>query len=847
MKIPLRWLAEYVELPESVAHLAERLTIGGLEVESAEIFGLPTPEGLRVKQAQRGPVWAPEKMVIAEITEIKQHPDADKLKLPIVEYGADEPKQLVTGAPNISVGESGQKVVLALEGSEFIDNHGKEPAIKTLKPTKLRGIPSDAMVCSYAELGINDDHGGIILLEEEAPVGMSAAEFMGEVVLEADVLPNMARCLSMVGIAREVAAITSKSVSLPSHEMKDEGDPIEGQVKVEIEDPKLCPRYMAVLLKDVTIGEAPGPMQRHLMFAGMRPISNIVDITNFVMLEWGQPLHAFDYDKLVERADGKAPTIIIRPAKEGEVLKTLDDVDRELTPENLVIADIKGPIALAGVMGGAETEVSEETKNILLESASFDGVSIRKTAKKFNLHSEASTRFSRGIHPDTVEIAAGRAAELMRKHAGATICKGTVDNYPAKPEPQIVQLRMSEVKRLLGIDVAIAEAQRILEALEFGVEQADEGTLEVTVPPHRLDIQAGEADLIEDLARIHGYDKLPATLMSDRLPLQQTNEPLVFEERVRDILVRLGLQEAITYSLTTPEREAILEDPTSSNGSGTDKEYVRLLNPISNERVAMRQSVLNSLIEVGIPNTKTAADVRLFEIGRVYLPKENENLPEERTKLAIFVMGKRTTEFWTDSSAGTPKPESLDFFDLKGIIEAFVADLHLQDVSYKPSKVACLHPARAAELHVGDKLVGYFGQLNPRLAGHFDFDTKQTILVVEFDLETLRESLPPRFSYSPVPRFPANLRDIAILVDSDVTAEQMETEIRTTGGDILRDVWLFDVYTGENIPEGKKSVAYALTYGAEDRTLKDKDVDKVHKKIEAQMKKAFEAQIRGKE
>jgi phenylalanyl-tRNA synthetase beta chain len=839
MKIPLRWLSEYVSLPESTSYLVERMTLAGLEVGGVKLFGLPVPEGLRVKEDERGPVWEKDKYVIAQIKEIKQHPDADKLKLPMVDYGTGEVKQLVTGAPNIQVGESSQKVVLALQGAEFIDTHGKAPEIKRLKPTKLRGIPSDAMVCSYAELGVSDDAEGIILLEDDAPVGMPLVDFMGESVVEVDVLPNMARCLSMIGVAREVAAITGQKIKLPPHQMQTAGDAIAGQVKVEIEDSKLSARYAAILLKNVEIKSAPGWMQRRLMYAGMRPISNIVDITNFVMLEWGQPLHAFDYDVLVKRAGGKAPTIIVRPAREGEMLKTLDDVERKLTPDNLVIADTAGPIAIAGVMGGAETEVTAGTKNILLESANFNNVSIRRTMRQFDLPSEASVRFSRGVHPELVRPTAERAAELMRQYGNATICAGIVDNYPAPLQPQVITLRASEIKRLLGIDFPVDEAARILQSLEFTVEKQDADTLRVTTPPHRLDIQEGEADLIEDLARIAGYDKLPATLLADQLPAQHTNEPLVFEDRVRDILASVGLQEAITYSLTTPEREA----PLGIAGNT----HVQLVNPISSDRGVMRQSLLTNLLEVLATNLRTIDDVRLFEIGSVYLPREEANLPDEPRRLAVVMTGKRGVEYWQDSATGATKPVPLDFFDLKGIVESLVADLHLTDVKYQPSQATYLHPARAAELLTGHKSVGHFGQMHPRVAIQCGFDTQRTILVGEFDLEAMRAAAPDRYKYTPVPRFPAALRDIAILVDESVPAEKLEAEIRAGGGDLLSSVWLFDVFKGGNLAPGKKSLAYALSYQADDRTLVDKEVDKAHKKIEERLKRTLNAEIRGRE
>ncbi len=844
MKVPLNWLRDYVELTLPVAKLAERLTLAGLELAGVRVLGLPIPEGLRVKAEEAGPVWAPDKVITGRILKTEKHPNADKLKLVTVDYGGAEPKVVVTGAPNINFGDAGQKIILGLSGTSYFDGHVSPKQLKELKPSKLRGVPSDAMVMSEFELGISDEHEGIILLEDDAPVGKPLADFMGDIVLELDITPNLARCLSMIGVAREVAALTGQSVRLPPHTAEAKGEPIEGQVRVEIEDPKLSARYAAMLLKGVKIGPAPGWMQRRLTYAGMRPINNIVDVTNYVMLEWGQPLHAFDYDVLVKRAGGKAPTIIVRPARPGEVLKTLDGNERKLTPDNLLIADSAGPIALAGVMGGAETEVTRATTNVLLESANFDFLSVRRTMKALNLPSEASVRFSKGIHPETVRPAAERAADLMRQHAGATVCRGLVDCYPAPLPPQVVTLRLSEVRRILGMDMPAAEVTRILRALEFAVEQTGPDDLRATVPPHRLDVQAGAADLIEDLVRIHGYDRLPATLMADRLPAQHTNVPLVFEERVRDLLVSAGLQEVVTYALTTPEREAPLGLPAA--------DYVTLLNPINEDRRAMRHSVLAGVLEVVAENLKHSADVRVFELGPVYLPRAGEKLPDEPRRLAVVMTGRRREEFWGDSGSGEKVGnQPLDFFDLKGVIEALVADLHLPEVKYRPSQAKYLHPGRAAELWIGDQAVGHFGQLHPRVAEalaqqkEFKELGGRVLLVGEFDVEALQKATPARYTYTSVPSFPPALRDVAVVVEEAVTAEQLVGEIRTAGGELLRGVRLFDLYRGGSIPAGTKSLAFALTYQADDRTLTDKEVDKAHRKIEDRLRHVLKAQIRG--
>jgi phenylalanyl-tRNA synthetase beta chain len=847
MKIPLKWLAEYVPLTIPVAELVERLTLAGLEVSGVRLIGVPVPEGLRVKSAEVGPVWERDKIVIARVEKIEPHPDPAvvNLKLPVVNYGEGKTKNLVTGAPNLKVGDAGQKVILALSGAKLYNHHAKtsEKTLQELKPAKIRGIPSDAMVCSSFELGIDDDReSGIILLEEDAPVGVPLVDYMGDVVLELEVTPNLARCLSVLGVAREVAALTGQTLRLPPHQVKADGQSIEGRVRVSIEDPQRSARYAALLLENVRVGPSPGWMQRRLSYAGMRPINNVVDITNYVLLEWGQPLHAFDYDKLLQRAGGKPPHIIVRTARPSEVLATLDEgtggggvtPPLQLTTEMLVIADEAGPIALAGIKGGADTMVTEATRNILLEAANFDFITIRRTMKALNLPSESSVRFSKGIHPELVRPAAERAAELMREHAGATVCRGIVDVYPGPLPPQVIELKMSEVRRVLGIELPRAECVRLLRALEFQVEEVGTDTLRATVPPHRLDIQMGAADLIEDLVRLHGYDRLPATLLADQLPEQRNNEPLLFEERVRDRLVSLGLQEVITYSLTTPEREKALVS--------IEQEYVRLQNPISSEREVMRHSLLASVLEIAAANLKHTADVRLFEIGSVYLPKPEQRLPEEPRRLAIVLCGVRRPEFWAESGAAK---DLLDFYDLKGILEALVADLHVSGASYRPAKVSFLHPGRAAELVVGEASIGALGELHPKAAETFDLGGRQ-VLAAELDLEALRAALPARPLYQPVPTFPAALRDVAVIVEDAVPAERVAQEIGAAGGQLLSDVRLFDLYRGENIPAGHKSLAYALTYQARDRTLTEKEIEKAHKKIEDRLKHVLKAQIRGR-
>ncbi len=852
MLVPLSWLREYVSLPADPAALIERLTIAGLEAAGVRVFGLPVPAGIRIKPEEAGLVWASDQVVVARVLEITKHPDADKLKLVKLEYGASEPKTVVTGAPNIAPGQSGMKVILGLRGTKyfFSDKEGKK-TIATLEPKALRGIPNDAMCMSNFELGISDEHEGIILLDPADPEpGTPATAVLGEIVVELDILPNMARCLSMLGIAREVAALMGGEVHTPPLTLRTATESITGKLAVEISDPTLCQRYTATLIRQVKVGPSPRWLAARLNYAGMRPINAIVDITNYVMLETGQPLHAFDYDVLVQRAGGKPPTITVRPATTGEKLKTLDGQERTLSSENLVIADATGAIALAGVMGGAETEVTARTTTILLESATFDFVSVRKTARQFNLFSEASTRFSRGVPADLAKTAAERAAHLLEKHAGGEVLAGILDNYPVRLPPQVIELHRSEIARLLGFDIPGAEVERVLTALQFHVKPEIFGWL-VSVPHTRLDIQAGAADLIEELARVYGYDKLPERLLPLELPEPKGNRSLEAEDRIRDLLADQGLQEAITYSLSSVEAEAKLlpNGPASqehaSSISAGEAEYVKLLNPLSPERAILRRTILPGLLAVAHRNLETSERVAFYELGVVYVPKAGEKLPDEPRQLALVMCGRRSAEAWDDPQGA--KPAHADFFDVKGVIESLLSDLHLAGVTFGAAPtVPWLHPGRAAKLSVNGKAVGVFGELHPKVAANFGLG-ERAVQVAELDLEAILAAIPDRYAYRPFSTFPPAKRDIAVIVPAATTAEVVLAEIRAGGGDLLTEAMLFDVYTGEGIPAGTKSLAFAITYQAPDRTLSEKEIVKAHEKVEGRLRHVLQAQVRGKD
>ena len=817
MRIPISWLKEYVDITWPIEELAERMTLAGLEVAAIE---------------QVGAEWDRDKFFVGQILEVRPHPNADRLTVAIVDYGAGEPLAVVTGAPNVRVGDRGQKVAFAKVGARLIDGHAEELRYFTLKPAVIRGIRSEGMLCSEKELGISDEHEGIMILPDDAPVGMPLADYLGDVVLDLDLTPNLAHCFCVVGVAREIAALTGQRLKRELRgpkELKGPSAPSDASVPfvdIQIADPDLCPRYSAALVRNVTVGPSPFWMRRRLTLAGMRPINNIVDITNYVMLELGQPLHAFDYDRLEERANGK-PTIIVRRAKPGEKIVTLDGVERDLAEDMLLITDPAGPIAIAGVMGGLETEVTEETRDVLIEAANFSNISIRRTSRALKIPSEAAARFGRGISPELTVPALARAAELMRDLAGGTVEEGFADAYPVKQERRVVEITPAEVERILGLQLSAEEIVAILESLEFRCQRQGD-IIRAAVPYYRLDVSI-PADLIEEVARVYGYDRLPSTLLSDELPPQRRNLALEGEERTRDILVGCGLQEVITYSLTSLES---IRKLTPGGGEVDESQYLKLANPLSSEREYLRRTLMASLLETVRDNLRFRDRVAIFEIGRVYLPREDVGvqhaeplLPEEPRRLGVAMTGPRAERSWL---TGTSEP--MDFFDLKGVVEALLSRLGIKDYAVHPAEHPTFHPGRTATLTISGAEVGVLGEVHPLVREAFDLPD-QPVCLAEFDLEALLEQAEAARYFEPISRFPAVIQDLAVVVDEEVPAQRVREVILRAGGELLRRVELFDVYRGEPVPPGKKSLAYSLTYQAQDRTLTDQEVAQVQERI----------------
>ncbi len=845
MLVPLSWLREFVETDLPAEELARKLTLAGLEVEALRFVGLPVPSapaGRAPGTSVSGLAWDRDKFVVGSVLEVMPHPAADRLVLCRLNDGQGE-ITVLTGAPNLFP-YKGQgpldpplKVAYAREGARLYDGHKAGWEVITLKRTKIRGVESFSMACSEKELGISDDHEGVILLDADAPAGMPLAEYMGDAVFDIAINPNMARNANILGVAREVAALTGAQLREPDYQVPWGGAPIGGRAAVSIENPELNPRFVLGLIEDVAIRPSPYWLQRRLRLAGMRPINNIVDATNYVMLEIGQPLHAFDYDVLVRRAGGKAPHIITRLPRAGERLTTLDGADRALDDFTVLVTDEQGALSIAGVMGGSESEVSEKTVSVLLEGAAWHFINIRRTVAAQRLVSEAAYRFSRGVHPAMAERGVRRGLRLMQSLAGGRIAEGLVDEYPLPPAAPQVEVTTEEVERGLGVHLEATAIADMLRRLQF--EVAVQGERLSAIPPdHRLDIGAGvvgKADLLEEIARLYGYDRIPETQVADRLPPQIGNAELEAEERLRDLLAGLGLQEVVTYRLTSPEREARRLAPGTSEAG---LPYIQLANPITADRVVMRQSLLAGLFEVVERNARVRERMALFEIGPVYLAGEDGVLPDEPRRLAITLCGPRHLPAWQGADLS-----AMDFFDIKGVVEGLLADLHLPSGQYEPVEHPSFHPGKAARLSVDGRPVGILGEVHPLVRERYDFP-EFPLLAADLDVEALLGAMPQQRTVVPAPAFPPVLEDLAVVVDERVPAASIEGLIRRAGGALVSEVRLFDLYQGEQIGAGQKSLAYAITYQAQDKTLTDEEVARVRARIVHQLEAELGARLR---
>ncbi len=815
MKISYNWLKEFLDIELDPYELAEKLTNGGVEVESIKSI----TEGV-----------SKENLVVGEVLEVSNHPNAGNLSLVKVNINSNQdPLHIVCGADNVA---EGQKVPVALPGALL------SGGLK-IKQTEVRGEASEGMICSCEELSLLPEEGeeGIMVLDDTATPGSDLVKAMNldDYVLEIDLTPNRADCLGMMGVCYEVAALLDIPFTPPEPELKFDKDEIKELVRVNIKEEELCNRYTAHLVKDVKISSSPTWLKQRLRAVGIRPINNLVDITNYVMFEYGQPMHAFDYDQVA------GTEIIVRRAYENEKLVTLDEKDRTLDENVLVIADKDKAIGLAGVMGGLNTEVTSQTKTMLLEAAAFENINTRRTANRLNLRSEASLRFEKGVDPNNTLRAAQRALELIEELGIGRVVPGTVDEYPIKAFPEKIKLKPHNVRNLTGLKISTNEIKDVFRKLQFDLDELGEAgkedeILKVTVPTRRRDINL-EVDLIEEVTRMFGYDNLPTTLPRGVLTQGMRTHPQEIKEIIRETMLSCGLCEALTFTFISPQDFDKIgleeDDPLRS--------AIPINNPLSEDQSIMRTTMLPSFMSVLEYNkNRGEPDFHIFEVGKFFwadkLPLST--LPEEKEVIACAMMGKITETCWLE------KGEKAEFFHLKGVIELLFERLGIADkCEFEPYKHPSYHPTRAARIKLNDDEIGTLAEVHPRVVNE-EYELGNRVVFSELKLKPIMENANLETTYKPLPKFPAVLRDIALVLPEEVPANQVEDTIKEAGEDLIESVRLFDLYEGEQIPEGKKSLAYSLKFRAPDRTMTDEEVEELYNTILEELKNKFEAQIR---
>lgn len=804
MKVSYKWLKEYLDLSDVTPdELAEKMSRTGIEVDDVIYPG----KGL-------------SKIVVGETLSVVDHPDSDHLHVCQVNIGTEEPIQIVCGAPNVA---AGQKVIVALHGARITGN-------AKIKKGKMRGQESNGMICSLAELGYSESvvskkyADGIFVLPAEAVPGTEVVDLLelDDAILDIDITPNRADALSIRGSAYEVAAIYNKALKFPEAPVSEKTGSVTDYIKVAVEDTNDAPAYHIQVIKDVKIAESPLWLQNKLMNGGIRPINNVVDITNYILLEYGQPLHAFDYDQIGSKE------IIVRRAKENETMTTLDGVERTLDTDNIVITNGTAPIALAGVMGGLDSEITDGTVTVALEAALFNPVLIRKTAGKFNLRSESSSRFEKGINVATIRTAGQHAAELIHELAGGTIVAGTASVDTVEVKDTEVVITLEKINRSLGTAISSGEVTAIFNQLGFA-STFDGEIFTVAVPPRRWDISI-YADILEEVARIYGYDNLPETLpITPALPTALT--PKQHTMRItRRFMEGAGLTQNISYVLTTAEkaREYAVED----------KEGIRLAWPMSEDRSTLRMNLLSTLLDNAAYNVaRKNTDIQFYEIGRVFFPSADSVLPIEAERLAGVMTGMAYQKDWQMAA------EPVNFYHAKGVLDGYFETMGLSDqIRFEAAKdLKWMHPGRTAAVYLGDAYIGYVGQVHPATANAYDL--KETY-AFEIDFEAIIAAPKEVITQQPIPKFPGVTRDVALLVDETVTHQQIVKTIKENGGKFLKDVHLFDIYQGKGIEDGKKSVAYSMSFLNPEATLVDEDINKAFTKLVAALETECGAAIR---
>jgi phenylalanyl-tRNA synthetase beta chain len=761
---------------------------------------------------------------VGYVTSVEQHPNADRLTLCAVDIGSER-VQVVCGAPNVA---AKQKIAFAKVGAGLFNAHSGK--VEALKAARIRGVVSEGMICSERELGTGDDHTGILVLPDDAPVGTPLSDYLGDYILDLEVTPNRPDCLSVLGVAHEAATLTGATVREPDCSYPEEGPPIETAASVEIADPDLCHRYTASMITGIKVGPSPRWLQDRLLKAGMRPINNVVDITNYVMLEYNQPLHAFDFDTLRE---GK---VVVRRARPGEVLVSLDGVERRLSPSMLVIADARDAAALGGVIGSAHTEMTETTTTVLLESATFSPVNNRRMAQALRISTEASTRFEKGLRPELAPIALRRATQLIHRIAGGVVSRGILDVFPARDRHAVptLTLTMGRLRKVLGIDLPIERVEQVLVSLGFLCDSLNGNALRVTVPYWRSDINI-EDDLVEEVARIIGYEEIPTTMLSTPIPQYQPDPMQELKERVKDLLAACEMQEVITYSLTS------LEGLQKVKALDSGIMPLKLANPMSDQQQYLRTTLRNSLLSTLAANRlHDQGPLAIFELGRIYLPRERDSqesggLPEEREVVAGVLAGPQ----W-DALKSSPAGD-LGFYDAKGAVEKVLEELGVA-AAYEPGQDPALHPGKCARVVAGDATLGVIGEVHPVVVEAFEIE-RGPVALFELDIKNLLEATSSDGRrYSPVSRFPSATRDLSLVLDLDVPAAKVQ-EVIVRQRLVDRAV-LFDVYSGENLPAGKRSLAYHVYFQAPDRTLTAEEVSRASQAVLKALEREVGAELR---
>jgi len=808
MRVPYRWLLEHVDVSIDPREAAERLTMAGVEAEVE-----PVSKGV-------------SGVKVGRIVRVRRHPDADRLELCLVDLGDGRPVQFVSGAPNLV---EGARVAAALPGATL-------PGGRRVDRAEFRGQESAGMLCSARELGLYEDRpeeeAGILILPDDAPLGEDAARVLSldDETLVLAITPNRGDCQSVRGVARELSAITGAPMRPFGAEEETEGagGPRELQgLIVEIVDEELCPRYSAALVDELEIGPSPLWMQARLRASGLRPINNLVDVTNYVMLELGQPLHAFDRDRV---AQGR---IVIRPARDGEKIVTLDGVERELEEGMLLIADPEKAIGVAGVMGGLNSEVTDRTSRTVIESAHFSAASVGRTARRLGLRSEAAVRFEKGVDPAGTVRALRRAIHLLESMGAGHGSPAVVDLRPRPIHPARVLLRPERANSLLGLDLGTQEMCDLLRRLGMETSPVDDG-VEVTVPTRRPDVTM-EADLIEEIGRLYGYDRIDATMPRGTLTRGSLPPREEGAAEAARALCLCGLSEVVTYSFADPDAWDRLGLPEAHPW----RSMVRLANPLRREHSALRTTLVPGLLEVLRYNaSRGVEDLCVFEVGTVYVPRSLPvtGLPDERLSAGVAAMGRCEEPHWSGGAHRT------DFYWLKGVLEEFADAMGCTGVSFSGARRPLLHPSRAAEMLIGGEVVGFLGELGPAAAERYALE--QRALVAELDLERILEIRGGPARYTPVPRFPSSRRDISMILLLDVPAERVERVLREAGGELLEEARLFDVYSGDPVPDGHRSLAYSLIYRAPDRTLTDREVDAAHDGVRSALEESLGARLR---